>query len=387
MRDLRNILDLDARLRERKEPAVLATVVDVAGSSYRRPGARMLLTRDGGRCGTISGGCLEKDLASKAEWLTKDGPATVEFDTRADEDDPRGGYGMGCNGLVRVLLETLPRQGVDPLGLLRQVVETDVPVALATVYDTSAAGAARVGQHLVVFTDGSSRSEIDHPLLAGAVRRDAMEVLSAGGSHSHRYELQAGPVDVFIERLDPPQPLILFGAGDDAQPVARLASELGWSVTVVDHRPAFATEARFAGAQLLVSSADRALALLRLTERSAVVLMTHSYQQDLTLLPALLRSPARYVGMLGPKHRAQQLLEELERTGQGIDPVDRSRLRNPVGLDLGGTTPEEIALAIVSEIVAMRSGRAGGALTARERPIHDVPQRRVSRLSPEAPRE
>ncbi len=314
-------------------PAVLATLVSAEGSSYRKPGARLLWLSEEVRAGSISGGCLEEDLIERARRVLETGRAeTVLYDTTA-ENDLVWGTGTGCDGRVKVLLERLPAERPRWCRVLQANREARLDTALAVVHGKAPGRAP--GTHL----------EADLPAgTDGAL--------------------------VFHDNVPPPLPLVIFGAGDDAQPLVRLATELGWHVTVVDSRPAYAALERFPGAAVITSPPAAAIESARPEPRTPVVLMTHRYRDDAILLRSLLPQPLVYLGLLGPRHRTQRLLAEIEAGGLAITDEMRARLHAPVGLDLGGTTPETVALSILSEIQARLAGRQAGFLRDRPGPIH-----------------
>ncbi|RYG26117.1 XdhC/CoxI family protein [bacterium] len=292
--------------------AVLATVVATRGSVYRRPGARMLLTREGWVAGSISGGCIESDLVQTAFDRTASGAALVTYDASAP-DDVLLGFGLGCNGAVDVLMQRLPTDG-GPLAVIESVLHD------------------RQERWLETYADGSwqvTRLSGDEPLLS--------------------------------ERLQPPPALVIFGAGHDAVPLVRIAKEVGWHVTVVDGRSAYAREERLPQAdRVLISPPANPIPI---EGGASVVVMTHSFANDVAILAWLLQSPASYIGVLGPIHRTRRILEE-----QGLD---GSRLYAPIGLDLGAEGPDEIALAIVAEIQAVRTGGTANHLKGRMTPLHE----------------
>jgi xanthine dehydrogenase accessory factor len=312
--------------------AVLATLVSVQGSSYRRPGARLLVRSDGSRLGSISGGCLEEDVISRAQQVRASGRAeAVVYDTTS-ENDLVWGVGLGCHGVVRVLLE---------------------PVAARPEWATALANnfAARRPTALTVLHDGDDRTQWGTRLAATGQPDD--------------------PSRLFIDLVAPPTSLVIFGAGDDAQPLARFALELGWIITVADPRPAFATAARFPmAANLIVAPAEELAARAAPDAETLAVVMTHHYVHDVPLLRALLTRPLAYLGLLGPKKRADQILDELNRAGAAITPKERTRLHAPVGLDVGADSPEQVALAILAEMQAVIAGRNARPLRERTRPIH-----------------
>ena len=350
-------------------PCALATVVEVLGSAYRRPGARMLVTDDGELTGAISGGCLEGDARQRARRVIFQGePALVTYDTR-DEDDPRHGLGPGCQGVVRILLEPLDFQdATNPLEILRHFAQHPAPAVLATVFETGAAGLkATVGQRLLLAETGTLQGS---PLLAAPLAEAARATLAAGQSQVLDLDTAAGPVRALLEVLVPPLRLVVYGAGNDAQSLVRLAASLGWHITVVDGRPNLATPARFPDAAAVRVVPVRELETALPDPLAYHVLLSHNYAYDLAALQTLRHSPAPYVGLLGPRLKAQRLLDELD----GDTETLRQRLHSPIGLDLGSETPEEIALAIVAEIQAQRSGRQGRPLRERAGTVHVLPQ-------------
>jgi xanthine dehydrogenase accessory factor len=314
-----------------KSGGVLATLVSVEGSSYRRPGARMLITEGQARIGSISGGCLEEDLIERSSRVrATNRPELVVYDTTT-ENDLVWGVGLGCHGVVRVLLEPVgprPRWAVAAAENLRLGRATE----LAAVWENP----------------------------GGQLGTGLAEEAKAGGSAA-----------VFLESVSPPTALAIFGAGDDARPLARIAAELGWAVTVADPRPSMLTRARFPGAaSLVLGPADELVARAAPAPGSLAVVMTHHYRHDLPLLRHLLPLPLAYLGLLGPRARAERLLAEIAAGGLAITPAMRSRLHAPVGLDLGANSPGEVALSIIAEMRALLSGRDARPLRDRSLPIH-----------------
>ncbi len=355
--------------RAAQRPCALATVVEVLGSAYRRPGARMLVTEDGELTGAISGGCLEGDARQRARRAIFQGePALVTYDTR-DEDDPRHGLGPGCQGVVRILLEPLNFQDDhNPLEILRSFAQHPAPAVLATVFETDVTGLkAAVGQRLLLADTGVVRGTA---LLAGPLAEAARATLAQGQSRVLELDTNAGPVRALLEVLTPPLRLVVYGAGNDAQPLVHLAASLGWHITVVDGRPNLATAARFPEAAAVRIVPVRELETTVPDPLAYHVLLSHNYAYDLAALQTLLDSPAPYIGLLGPRLKAQRLLDELDVAPVALVEQLRERLHSPIGLDLGSETPEEIALCIVAEIQAQRSGRQGRPLKERAGTVH-----------------
>lgn len=316
-------LDTSLELLLERSPAahpsrVLATVVATAGSTYRKPGARMLLMADGSYIGLLSGGCLESDLQIHAREVLESGVArAVEYDTRGP-DDTLFGVGAGCEGTMRVLLE--------PAG----------PDSRAeTVLATAGATAQRGDSACLVMVHDSTQ------LPLGTYRDDA----ALPGAERAR---------AFVQTLLPPPHLLICGAAPDAQPVASTARALGWRVSVVDHRPAYAVAARFAGAEVHVAHPKSLRSEVDLARCHAAVVMSHHLPSDEIYLRELAAAGApAYVGLLGPKARRRRLAQEL---GTDMDLLS-TRIRGPVGLDIGAMTPEGIALSIIGQIHAWLADR------------------------------
>jgi xanthine dehydrogenase accessory factor len=354
VREARDILAAFDPLAARGETGVLATVVHVEGSTYRRPGARALLLPDDGLVGLLSGGCLEGDLLERAREVRASGEAVrVRYDHRG-EDDLVWGLGLGCAGLVDVLLQPVSRSAPGPLPRLREALEGTEPLPLASVIGREGEVAPPLGA--AVELSASERGEL----------------LAAGGARTRWREGQGFRVEVLEELLEPPVPLFVLGAGPDVPPVVRLADALGFRVAVVDPRPSGARPERFPGAALVTACPPEEAERLPVDARSVALLMTHHYLHDRAFLAWLLRSPVRYVGVLGPRRRTEDLLGELREEGIACAPDVLERIHGPAGLDLGAEGPEEIALALLAEIRAFLAGRGGGPLRDRKGPIHEA---------------
>lgn len=351
--------------------AALATVVEVRGSTYRRPGARMLITPDN-YIGSISGGCLEADVVERSQQVMASGESMlVQYDTTSP-DDIIWGLGIGCNGLVRVFIERLTQQSqFNPVTFISNCYRYRQMGIVATVVNGEGDLHSEVGTHLMLHQDGSTLIKIKNCALAALVLNDAHAALDNNQSILQQYQLPLGNAQVFIEVIQPPVPLLIFGAGDDAKPVVRFAKELGWHVTVVDSRPAYATSERFPLADTLVISRPEYIReRITIDSRTVTVVMTHNYLQDRELLKTLLPAAGQYLGVLGPKSRTERLLRELLEQGVALSENNLSRLYAPIGIDIGADNPEEIALAIVAEIRAVLANRSGGLLRNRKESIH-----------------
>lgn len=359
MTQLEKIVQLWEETESAGRPAVLATVVKTQGSSYRLPGARLLITPDGQRAGSVSGGCLEDDLVKKAWWLTENGPVVRRYDTTPDgEIGPS--FGLGCNGIIHVLLERINPREDFLMPLLRDVRIRRRPAAIAHVLQP----ADRAGERTIVDARDVAQHYLRDMKTAGHLERGAREALTRGENET---VILDGGTEVFFEVLTPPIQLLVFGAGDDAIPLVELAKYFGWRVTVVDGRAHYARRERFPQAdQVLTRTHGYNDSFADIDAWTAVVLMTHSYAQDLELLGALANRPIPYLGILGPRKRTAQLLADT-----GLEKADTaSQIHSPIGLDLGADGPEQVALSVVAEIQATFNGRRGGSLRERAGSIH-----------------
>jgi xanthine/CO dehydrogenase XdhC/CoxF family maturation factor len=369
--EIGDVLAAIEALSAKGERMALATIVAVRGSTYRRPGARLLVPEEGTPVGNISGGCLEGDVTDMARVVMEEGRARLAgWDLTAD-DDAVWGLGLGCNGAIEVFIEPADK-AAEVAGALRAALAEERPISLVTVLESDRP-AVEPGARLVVRPDGGSDGTLGDPDVDVAAVEAAGVLLA-----DERSEVRAlaGGVRAFIEVLDPPLRLVVCGAGHDAIPLVRAASVLGWNVVVVDDRPAFLSPERFPEASDFVAVDDPAAAAkaAAVDERTFAVVMTHNFLRDKEYVRSLLGSPAAYIGMLGPGARTERLLMELRDEGVRIDDDERDRIHGPAGLDVGGEGPEEIAQAILAEIVAVKRGRSGGFLKDRRGPIHDRPR-------------
>jgi xanthine/CO dehydrogenase XdhC/CoxF family maturation factor len=386
MNEARAVISLWSEAVRDGKDAVLARVVRVEGSAYRRPGARMLLVEDGRRVGSVSGGCLEDEVARKAWWLTDArSRALVRYNTREEEDGERP-YGLGCEGVVHVLLERLrhDEEPAEQLRFLASCVMRRRAGVLATVIGSADPSRARLGDCVTLDAGGDLGGTLPNGALSRSIAARAAACLQRGSSEQAAFGGAHERVDVFLEVVRPPRALVVFGGGHDAVPVVGLAKQLGWHVTVADARAHYARKERFPLADEVVVT-DRAspLANIAVPPEAACVIMTHSVEQDRALLRALSAVPVAYLGLLGPRRRAERLLAE----SGTLTFVCAGGLHSPIGLDLGGETPEEIALAILAEAQACLCHREGRSL--RDRPggsIHEPRGGAVELLSAGAAR-
>ncbi len=379
---MKELAEIQAALAEadaRGEPAALATIIGVRGSTYRRAGARLLITRSGQQTGNISGGCLEGDAAVVAEEvLASRTPRLVMYDLTADEDAVWG-LGLGCNGAIEVFVE--PIAADDPLWRAATAArERDESIVVATVVEGTASTPA--GRRVVI-GPGGRRGTLGDASADAEIERLARDALADLRSRADSVLTATGRLRLFVEVLHPPERLVVCGAGHDAIPMVRYASQLGWRVVVVDRRQAFLNHERFPGATGFVRTEfPDAGQTVPTDAHTYVLIMTHNYIHDRDLLRAFLPTPAAYLGMLGPRARTEKILRELEADGVAIDARRRAQIFGPVGLDIGSETPDEIAIAALGEIMAVARGRGGGFLRARATPIHTPTQEPTAAREP-----
>jgi len=376
MNDLSSLLCALDKAQADQQETVIATVVKVEGSAYRRPGARMVIAQMGDATGTVSGGCLESDVSKKAWWLTASGkPSIRSYSTGEDDDELEEAelsFGLGCNGTVHILFERVRPQAASlVVDVLREVRSSGNPAALATVIGSHSERQTAIGERVALALGGELQVEMRERWLAQRVAEDLQSVLDARRSATRTYEGQGGDIEVLLEYIPAPRRLVIFGAGHDASPLVSMARLQGWLITLIDARPHFARAQRFPDAdRVLAAPLEPMPELAEIIADAAVVVMTHSLTQDRHWLGLVLEGTPRYIGQLGPRSRTERLLDELpahlRRTAAA------AQLHYPVGLDVGGDTPDSVALSILSEINAVFNGRDGGMLKHREASIHAV---------------
>ena len=371
MKELQRIIEAYRSIDFSLRKVALATVVRVEGSSYRRPGARMLITDDGKWVGAISGGCLEGDALRKARKVMVEGiAAIVSYDTM-DDGSENLGIGLGCNGIIDVLIEPVdPMDKANPLEILIPFIEIKNPEVLATVWRTEGDTGISLGQRFSTLGKNDDR----FPFL----QEDFHCSKFNGRSLNKEYELASGRIEVFFEVIQPPLQLLIFGAGYDAIPVVKLAKELGWKVIVNDDCIAHINPKKFFEAdQLMVCSRDYIHPDLKIDRHAAALLISHNYKFDLSILQNLLGTEVGYIGILGPRKRFLKMLKELKEKGMELSSDDLNKIYSPVGLNIGAETPDEIALSVIAEIRAVFSHKRGGHLKNLAGPIHERPDLQI----------
>lgn len=367
MKDFKTIITEYKKIDFSQRKAALATVVKVRGSSYRSPGARMLITDDGRWVGSISGGCLEGDALRKArQVMTDKKPMTVTYDTR-EESNQNLGIGLGCNGVIDVLIEPLNNNSQNPIQLFESFENAPGPLAMATIF----AGPNGIGEKQLSTLDQAISSCFSNAKLNEVVGRDLSLVFETKKSEAKKYKIDAAEFDVFIELIQPTISLIIFGGGFDARPVSEMAKSLGWNVSVTDECVAHIAPVFFPTAdKLSLCKREFIDRDFNVTSYTACILMSHNYEYDRDVLRKLLKTETPYIGILGPRKRFDKMQVEFSEQRIELSPKDVQRIHSPIGLDIGAEAPDEIAVSIIAEIQSKFANRSGGFLKYHPGPIH-----------------
>jgi xanthine dehydrogenase accessory factor len=371
MTETQSIIEAYRRATSENVQAALATVVRVEGSAYRRPGARMLVTEDGRTIGVVSGGCLDGDVRERAAKVMRTGqPTLVTYDTTTDEDVVWG-LGLGCNGVVDVLIEPASRRADRLVQFLEACSHSQQRAAFATVIRSDGIAEVAVGTRVFLSPDGMIEADVvAESVPLKRILADLHAAVRNGVSFVAQYEA-GGNLEVFIEAVESPVSLVVFGAGADAVPLVMIAQHLGWHATVIDTHARARSLERFADADaVILCRPEKLSSRVTLVDSTAAVVMTHNYFHDLEVLDMLLNKPLRYVGCLGPRRRTERLLSQLRNAREALQTRWHGRLHAPVGIDIGAETSSEIALSIAAEILAVIRGRTGGSLHTRQGAIH-----------------
>ena len=348
--ETREVLDFLARVRGAGQRAALATVVRVRGSAYRHEGAKLVVAEDGSTAGNVSGGCLEQDVREVALQVIRKGEPELRSYCSSADEIAAWDLGVGCEGQVDVYVEPAAAQPRE-----RALLDERRPFVACGVMRGK-------GERLIVTAD-RTEGDLGSKDLNTRVAAKARELLETGESGIHEIAARS----IFFEVLVPPPQLVVLGAGDDARPLVRFAADVGFRVVVVDRRPGYLTRERFPDAAALVESAgDELEAVLPLDAECYAVVMNHNFADDQAYVRALMKTPVAYVGMLGPRQRTERILRNLAAEG----PMDEARVYGPVGLDIGTDGAEQVALAVIAEILAVRSGRRARSLRERRAAIH-----------------
>ncbi|RTY75255.1 XdhC family protein [Flavobacterium sp. LS1R10] len=367
MKEVTDILKAYSAAKASGKKTALATVVKVEGSSYRQPGARMLVTEDGILTGAISGGCLEGDALRKALLaIHQKQNKLITYDT-SDESDSDFGVQLGCNGIVHILFEYIDECAVcNPIYLLEQSVAERKEAVVLTLFSLER-NTVQIGTVLVYREDLVISQRTDLKALHVAFK----EVLYSKSSIIKKIQLEDHEHEALIEYIPLPVSLVLAGAGNDAQPLVKMANLLGWEVLVGDGRATHSTAKRFPEAkQILVTKPLQLVENSSIDSRTFFVLMTHNYKYDLEVLKLLLETDCMYIGILGPKTKLNRMFDDLSAEGIVVTKAQLDRIYGPIGLDIGAETSEEIALSVVAEIKAVMEGKTVNSLKHKKNKIH-----------------
>ena len=371
MKELQDIVIAFDNATQQGKQTALATVVHVEGSSYRRAGARMLITEDGELTGAISGGCLEGDALRKALLaINQQQNKLITYDT-SNEDDVEFGVQLGCNGIVHILFEYINDSLVNnPIQLLWQLEDERKDAVIVTLFSTDRKK-AQPGT-IMFYRAGMAILRED---AYGILSSDADTVINNKVSLIKTVGLNDTTYQALIEYIAPPVSLIIAGAGNDVKPLVAMASLLGWEVNIADGRATHSTKQRFPIAKnVFIAKPHELVSDIIIDNSTFFVLMTHNYKYDLALLKLLLERDCNYIGILGPKTKLYRMINDLHDEGVTVTDKQLSSIHGPIGLDIGAETSEEIAVSVVAEIKAVISGKPGTSLKYKEEKIHTATQ-------------
>jgi xanthine/CO dehydrogenase XdhC/CoxF family maturation factor len=367
MKELNDIVRAYDRAISQNKKAALATVVQVDGSSYRRPGARMLVTDDSKITGAISGGCLEGDALEKALFAMATGENKLITYDSTDEDDIQFGLHLGCNGVVHILFEPIKKEDPqNPVELLRLILNAGEEAVLVTLFSKNkiqpGTGFLRLKNN-----DHSSLPESLQYILSGPVGN----VYNDKQSALLDLDIEQTKCRAFVEWINRPISVVIAGAGNDVQPLVEIASMLGWIVTIVDGRFHYAIPERFPlASKVLYSRPADILPQIKTDDQTVFLLMSHNYNYDIEFLTQIVKHKFGYIGLLGPAKKRNRMLSDLDVRGIHLKDEQLLKIHGPAGLDIDAENSAEIALSIVSEIKAFMSGRSGASLKLKKEPIH-----------------
>ncbi|THD68864.1 XdhC family protein [Robertkochia marina] len=367
MKEIKSILQLYDSYGQGTEKCAIAQVVRVEESSYRREGARMIVFENGTFEGGISGGCLEGDALQRSQIaILKKEPSIVTYDTSKD-DENQIGVGLGCNGVIDVLITPITQEG-NTLNLLQRCVASRKAHILVTVTATNTPDVIALGQNWYYDTATQTLENFEHQALKASLEKDIQTVLDSKRSKIYHYNLNALSVSAFIELIPPQFHLAIYGDNYDVYPMINLAEVMDWEVSLVGKLQKLRKD-KLGAVKDLYQKDDTEQPLI--DDRTAVVLMAHDYKTDLRNLINLVNSPTPYIASLGPKKRFKKMVNELEDRGTPLTPEQLERIYAPCGLEIGANTPEEIAASIFAEILSVFSGKKGGMLREKQEPIHE----------------
>lgn len=371
MKEFKQIIQSYELAKSDNRKVALATVVQVDGSSYRRPGARMLVTEEGHLTGAISGGCLEGDALRKAQTVIfQQKSMLVTYDT-TDEDDQKFGVGLGCNGIIHVLIEPIDYENPsNPIELIKLALAERISCVLLTLFSIKRSKSEQIGT-IFLKKENHEYGKVDH--LSPALWLEMKHELSSWEFASSK--IQAYPefddISVFFELIRPSVRILLFGAGNDTIPLAKMADLLGYEVVLIDGRKNLATKQRFPSViEIIQGSAADVSEQIETDLRTVALLMTHNFEYESVVMRKLLDCMISYIGILGPKKKTEKLIDRLQNQGGS---VSLDNIYAPIGIEIGAETSEEIALSALSEITAVLNKKEPIFLKDKAGPIHENP--------------
>jgi len=372
MKEIREIINAYNKAKKNEKRLALATLVHLNGSSYRRPGARMIVDEEGQLTGAISGGCLEGDALRKAIFcIHTQVPKLVVYDT-SDEEDATIGIQLGCSGIIQVLFEPIDETDpLNPIELLKKAIQKRQNTVLVTLYAPQIKKGDTVGTSILLEDSGEFHNNSSFQFVPETLMQDIKDTLTVKKSSFKNYQQNDNTFNAFLSFISPPISLVIVGAGNDAIPLQSIAETLGWEVTIVDGRNTYAKVERFSSAcQIIVSKPEKVLQQIPIDEKTVFVLMTHNYNYDYAILKALLGKNIPYIGALGPKKKLDNMITDLKAENIFLNERQTNILYGPVGLEIGAETPAEIALSITAEVMSVMNNKKGGSLRNLVTEIH-----------------
>jgi len=366
MQELREIVEAIKSSQAARKRSALATVVAVVGSAYRREGAKMWIDETGATIGTISGGCLEADVTETALQVMETGKAIVK--PYVMDEELVWGLGLGCPGTVEIAIEPIPLHREEDPAFFQWLAAIDEgrPAVLATLLDDGHGKNETYQQgRTFIPENGLPTGNVGERAWNRMALELGRELLALQQAKAGTYAVErsdGSSARLFLDVYMPPIELMIFGAGHDALPLAKMGSQLGFSVTVVDPRPAYNSAERFPGANRLLLDPCFVADEIPIHSRTYIVIMNHHLERDRAALAHALSSCSSYIGVLGPRKRCERLLRAIEAAGHSWKAERLTYLHNPVGLDIGAETAEEIAFSIITEVLAVRNSHKGGLL-------------------------
>lgn len=375
MKEIKQIIETFDSIDRKKQKAALATVVRIQGSSYRQPGARMLILDNGQWIGAISGGCLEGDALRKAREVMASGKARhIVYDTRKDKPADHIPFSMGCEGIIEVLIEPLQKETdpLHPISIFRKYQRAEQDQFLVTLYHVTDEKIGLPGESLWIDNQGKVLDDFSNSRLSEVVKNEVNKRKQWKNSFQKEVTIDKDKAYLFYEIMRQPIHLMIYGGGYDVVPVVNLAKNLGWRVSVADECIAKTFPQKFPLADQVLNIAGKDVYNeSRNLQKSYALVMSHNFKYDMEVLNGLLKTDIPYIGILGPKKRMGIMLEELGKNNAvSPDELDK-RIFAPVGLNIGAETPDEIALSILSEILAFHNKKPAGFLKDKKGHIHD----------------